>query len=240
MTARVAIGLVVLVTAAPAPAQSLVCSPVYADETGPAVAFRLTGDPDNLYQPWFRFADATGRLVPQSQHTQMRADWQVCLARDITRATDTLPVIVSDGRRSDIEVAVRIGLAVFLILLPWALLAEHLRQTRPVPIPMRHHAHRFIDAFARPLLLQSSTDAPIRSRPRYQPARREVEILIAPGAGRRYPNLSDHRGNVEYDVRRVLCLLENCLVVSRPLRVEGQWVVISVRSNADVKEAGVT
>ena len=114
-------------------------------------------------------------------------------------------------------------------MLSWSLLEEYLRQTRPVPAPMRHHAQQFVDAFARPLLRQSSTGPPIRSRLRYLPAREEVEILIAPSAGRRYPNLSDHKINVEYDVRRVLRLLEDCLVVSRPLRVEGQWVVIPVR-----------
>jgi len=65
-------------------------------------------------------------------------------------------------------------------------------------------------------------------------------VLIAPGSGRRYPNLSDHRVNVEYDVRRVLRLLDDRLVVTRPLRLEGQWVVVSLRSKADVREAGAT
>jgi len=231
MTARIAIGFVVLLTAAPAPAQPFVCSPVHAGESGPAVALRLTGDPDNLYQPWFRFADlATGKFVPQSQYTNLRTDWRVCLARDVPSLVRRAPTASDrDGRTYDIGFAVRIGLAVFLVMLSWSLLEEYLRQTRRVPAPLRYHAQQFVDAFARPLLRQSSTGPPIRSRLRYLPAREEVEILIAPSAGRRYPNLSDHRINVEYDVRRVLRLLEDCLVVSRSLRVEGQWVVIPVR-----------
>ena len=183
-----------------APAQSFVCSPISAGETGPAVARRLTGDPENLYQPWFRFADpATGQFVPQSQHTNLRTDWRVCLARDAPAlARRAPPASDRDGRTYDIGFAVRIGLAVFLVMLSWSLLEEYLRQTRPVPAPLRHHAQQFVDAFARPLLRQASTGPPIRSRLRYLPAREEVEILIAPSAGRRYPNLSDHKINVEY------------------------------------------
>ena len=233
MTPRVAIGLVVLLTAAPrpAPAQSFVCSPIWAGETGPAVALRLTGDAENLYQPWFRFVDpATGRFVPQSRHTNLRTEWRVCLARDTPAlARGAPPASDRGGRIYDIGFAARIGLAVFLIMLSWSLLDEYLRQTRRVPAPLRYHAQQFVDAFARPLVRQSSTGPPIRSRLRYRSVREEVEILIAPSAGRRYPNLSDHKVNVEYDVQRVLRLLEHCLVVSRPLRVEGQWVVIPVR-----------
>ena len=144
--------------------------------------------------------------------------------RDVLRRRAT-----ANGRTYDIGFAVRIGLAVFLVMLSWSLLEEYLRQTWRVPAPLRHHAQQFVEAFERPLLRQSSTGPPIRSRLRYLPAREEVEILIAPSAGRRYPNLSDHKINVEYDVRRVLRLLEDYLVVSRPLRVEGQWVVIPVR-----------
>ena len=202
MTPRVAIGLVVLLTAAPgsAPAQSFVCSPISAGETGPAVALRLTGDPENLYQPWFRFADpATGKFVPQSQHTNLRTGWRVCLARDAPAlARRAPPASDRNGRTYDIGFAVRIGLAVFLVMLSWSLLEEYLRQTWRVPAPLRHHAQQFVDAFERPLLRQSSTGPPIRSRLRYLPAREEVEILIAPSAGRRYPNLSDHKINVEY------------------------------------------
>ena len=44
-----------------------------------------------------------------------------------------------------------------------------------------------------------------------------LDILLAPGAGRRYPNLSDHRSNVEYDVQRVLTLLKDePFVAGRP------------------------
>ena len=69
-------------------------------------------------------------------------------------------------------------------------------------VVMKHFAHRFVREFERPLI-QQPTERPLRSRLRLSPARARVEILLAPGQGRRYPNLSDHRKNVEYDVVRV-------------------------------------
>ena len=64
-----------------------------------------------------------------------------------------------------------------------------------------------------------------------------LEISIAPGAGRRYPNLADHKRNVEYDVNRVMRLLGNHFVVSDRLRAAGKWVVVPIRL-ADVKQTG--
>src|SRR5262245_42316207 len=203
MTPGVATGLLVLVVSAPTVVarQSLVCSPIYAGETGAAVALRLTGDTENLYRPWFRIADASGRFVPQSQYTTLRSNWRVCLPADIsTLSRESQPASERpNGPRYDIEFAARIAAAVFLIMLPWSLLDEYVRRTRPVPAPLRGHAQCFVAAFARPLLTRSSTQPPISWRLRYLPARKEVEVLIAPGTGRRYPNLSDHRVNVEYD-----------------------------------------
>ena len=55
-------------------------------------------------------------------------------------------------------------------------------------------------------------------------ARRDVANLLA--SGHRYPNLDDHRRNVEYDVDRIAYGLRHHPFVRRPLRVEGQWVVV--------------
>ena len=244
MAARVAIWLAVLLSSAPVlvARQSFVCSPIYAGETLPAVALRLTGKTANLYQPWFRIADASGRFVPQSQYIGPRGNWRVCLPAD-SRYLPSRPMPGAsrpEGRMSELGFAARIAVATFLIVLPWLVLDEYVGKTRPVPAPLRDYAQCFVSTFARPLLGRSSTLSPIRSRLRYLPASQEVEVLIAPGSGRRYPNLSDHRVNVEYDVRRVLRLLDDRLVVTRPLRLEGQWVVVSLRSNADVREAGAT
>ena len=71
---------------------------------------------------------------------------------------------------------------------------------------MRRFGARFISEFERPLF-RSAVDSPVKSRLRFAPARQRLEILLAPADGRTYPNLADHRRNVEYDVQRVLRLL---------------------------------
>jgi hypothetical protein len=50
--------------------------------------------------------------------------------------------------------------------------------------------------------------------------------MLAPADGRSYPNLADHRKNVEYDVDRVLRLVNAQPVMSGPLYTRGSWVVI--------------
>jgi hypothetical protein len=154
--------------------------------------------------------------------------------------TPSVAIALFDGRSYDIGFACRVALTVFLMLLSWSLLDEYVRQRWPIPAQLRQTAQEFIDTFARPLLSQQPGGPAIRSRLRYLPRHEELEILIAPNPGRIYPNLSDHRRNVEYDVHRVLSILDDRLALSSPLRTEGLWVVIPVRSNVDGKEAGAT
>ena len=55
----------------------------------------------------------------------------------------------------------------------------------------------------------------------------ELEIFMAPGAGHRYPNLTDHKKNVEYDIARVMGVLGN-YALSKPPRAQGKWVVVTI------------
>ena len=48
------------------------------------------------------------------------------------------------------------------------------------------------------------TIRPVRSALRCNVRRSRFDVLLAPGQGRRYPNLMDHKKNVEYDVARVM------------------------------------
>ena len=66
----------------------------------------------------------------------------------------------------------------------------------------------------------------MRSRLRTGARRGRFDILLAPGKGRRYPNLSDHRQNVEYDVARVMQVLADDSFVSGPLYTHAEWVVV--------------
>jgi hypothetical protein len=53
-----------------------------------------------------------------------------------------------------------------------------------------------------------------------------LEILLAPGDGRRYPNLADHKANFAYDVFRVLQLLRDQPFACAPPYAHGGWVVV--------------
>jgi hypothetical protein len=84
----------------------------------------------------------------------------------------------------------------------------------------------FLNDFERPLLVDGVADRPVYARMRCVPRKRRLEILLAPGSGRRYPNLTDHRRNVEYDVSRIAHHLRKHPFVPNAPRAEGEWVVI--------------
>ena len=66
-----------------------------------------------------------------------------------------------------------------------------------------------------------------------------LDVLLAPDAGLRYPNLTDHKGNVMYDVVRIQrALSEHAFVSSRPY-ARGRWVVVPFRFRVETREAGV-
>jgi hypothetical protein len=104
---------------------------------------------------------------------------------------------------------------------------------------MEHFALRFLREFERPLI-QRPAEHPVRSQLRLSPARARLEILLAPGQGRRYPNLSDHKKNMEYDVVRILQELADDSFVRDPLYTQAGWVVVPFRFKAGRKHAGVT
>ena len=105
---------------------------------------------------------------------------------------------------------------------------------------MRHFADRFVREFERPLIQQHAAERPVRSRVRLQPARTRFDILLAPGTGRRYPNLSDHKQNVEYDVARVLHVLADESFVRRPALCAGRVGRGAVSFQGRSEATGVT
>jgi hypothetical protein len=99
---------------------------------------------------------------------------------------------------------------------------------------MQRAGEQFVVAFAQPLVDSSSGVPPIQARLRFVRRAQRLEISIAPGAGRRYPNLVDHKRNVEYDVSRVMQVLGTDFVLSDRLRAAGRWVVVPIRLNRQV------
>jgi hypothetical protein len=139
-----------------------------------------------------------------------------------------------------------LGAAMVVPLVGWRLLDDHLVRRKTRTIVMRHFATRFVKEFERPLKWLDE-ERPVRSRVRYSVRRGRVDILLAPGTGRRYPNLSDHTKNMEYDVARIMRALADRSFVNGPLYTQAGWVVVPFqflvrrsRGQGGKNEPGVT
>ena len=138
----------------------------------------------------------------------------------------------------DLVFATTAGASALLVLFISAAAASSWRRPRPIPTLLQRAGEEFVTAFAAPLHDSFSTLPPIQTRLRYVRRKQQLEISIAPGPGRRYPNLVDHKRNVEYDVRRVMRLLGAPFVVGGRLRSSGRWVVVPIRV-ANLNQTGV-
>jgi hypothetical protein len=240
---RFAMLVILLGTVAPigAQAQQFVCWPITRGDTASGLALRLTGTTGSLYTDSFQIRDpARGLFVPKSHYERISPRWQACVARGFL--SHAALVRLADRPQPhmpayDITLLWRVGAAVTLVLFGCAIAARYVPD-RAIPPDMQRAGEQFVDAFARPLLDPASGAPPIRARLRFVRRAQHLEICIAPNAGRRYPNLLDHKRNVEYDVNRVAQLIgTDVVVVSDRLRAEGTWVVVPIR-RADLKQAG--
>src|SRR5262249_49343121 len=91
----------------------------------------------------------------------------------------------------------------------------------------------------RPLVRYEDRERPVKSRVRLGARLGRFDILLSPAEGRRYPNLSDHRKNVEYDVARVMRVLADDAFVSGRVYTHAGWIVVPFRFTADSKQSGV-
>jgi hypothetical protein len=246
-------------------AQEFVCWPIAQGDTVAQLSRRLTGDAAAASSHAFQIRDPARKMfVPKSRYQRLSTDWQACVATGpigstprayapvvalggsptvqeeppITStplaASASVPVASGGGAPFDILLAASSGL---LILAISAAAAGSLRP-RPIPPLMQRAGQEFVSAFARPLVDASSSVPPIQARLKFVRRKEQLEIAIAPGPGRRYPNLADHKSNVEYDVSRVMRLLGTRFVVGGRLRAAGRWVVVPIRV-ADVNQTGV-
>lgn len=242
-TRRIPTVVLLLLCAAPpgARAQDFVCWPISRGDTASSLALRLTGDADQAYSDVFQIRDPSRRMfVPKSQYQRLSTDWQACVARGaVKRQLVALAPAVSPAKRlpADVPVIVKIVVVAWLMCLA-CLVVAFLGAARPIPPDLQRAGDTFISEFARPLIDPSSKRPPIAVRLRFRRRSRQLEISIAPGEGRRYPNLVDHKMNVEYDVDRVMGFLGSQFVVSNGLQAAGKWVIVRIRP-ADLKEAGV-
>ena len=240
-------------------AQQFVCWPIAQGDTALELSRRLTGDPSKAYSHTFQIRDPARRMfVPKSRYRRLSTDWQACVAKgrvestpgayapDVAEAAPAVPeqpAITSTslatmpashaappaGRSGmDTIFAARAG-GVFLLMLSIVAAVAASLPPHPIPPLMQRAGEQFVTAFARPLTDPSSDAPPIHARLRFVPRRQQLEISLAPGPGRRYPNLVDHKKNVEYDVTRVMRLLGSHFAMGDRLRTAGKWVVVPIR-----------
>ena len=109
-------------------------------------------------------------------------------------------------------------------VLAWRAIDEHLVERDATVEAMKRFGQTFVREFERPLRQSNGSDRPIESQLRASPDRGRLEILMSPGGGHRYPNLSDHRTNA---VRRgrVLKVLHDERFVCEQVRKRAVVVV---------------
>jgi len=149
------------------------------------------------------------------------------------------PSLVALRARLNVDPAhIWLGAATVVPALGFLILGGYVRRRRASRIFMTQFGYLFVSEFERPLL-QDPAEPAVRTQLRISPYRGRLEICLAPGNGRRYPNLSDHRKNVEYDVDRVLSALADESFVRGRLRMREGWVVVPFRFSARLKQRGV-
>lgn len=221
------------------------CYEIRSGDTAARLAQRFTGNEFNRYENWFQIVDpVTGAFVAKSRYNVIQSGWHVCVATDMLRlrtvpagysaasprrpvlAATALPVNTAVIDRRMLWWSTPLLVLISALVLAWSW--KQIDERRARIEVLKRFGNRFIAEFERPLS-RSVARRPISSRLRYAPHRRKVEILLAPANGHTYPNLVDHRRNVEYDVDRVLHLLRHEPFIGGSPYAEGRWVVIPCR-----------
>jgi len=134
----------------------------------------------------------------------------------------------------------KLGATVVVLWLGWWNVDDYLDRRKTASIIVRCFVDRFVDEFERPLVRYDVGKRAVRSRLRRGARLRRFDILLAPGEGRHYPNLSDHKKNVEYDVARVMRALGDESFVSGALYTQAEWIVVPIHITVRPKPSGVT
>ena len=235
-----------------APADRFTCFVIRPGDTAASLALRLTGDAAHRREPWFQIVDPAGsRFILKAEYRRIFPGWHVCVAegrvktgliavqeRSQEPVPRRQPPSVDIARKTRLT-AVWLGVLLMLVtLLVWRVATSYSNGRRTVLNIMTGFGERFIREFERPLMRPGSHDRALESRLRFKPRRRRLDILLAPHDGRTYPNLSDHRMNVEYDVGRVLRRLRDDRFVGEQLFVRGRWLIVRCRFRANAEVEG--
>jgi hypothetical protein len=234
--------LILLFTAAPgdASAQPFVCSSIRQGDTAARLALRLTNSAENRHAPWFQILDpASSRFIRKDAYGAIRPGWKVCIARAAAASQERRQIAIPSDRAKretaplfdrlaamDLAYAWMMALAILAPLVASPVVKKYFDKRCAMLDSMSRFAAVFVREFAQPLPRQHATDQPIKVRLQCAPYRARLEILLAPNKGHSYPNLSDHRKNLEYDIERVLRLVPDQPFIPGEAYSRGNWVVI--------------
>lgn len=227
-----------------ASAQQFVCSDVRQGDTAARLALRLTNNPEARHQPWFQIIDpARAQFVSKSSYDLILPGWRVCLAAGAPqeaqsttgqvshRASPAALSLVDRLTTADLATSWILVLGILAPFLASPLAKKYLDRRRQTLDGMTTFAVAFIREFAQPLPRLHPADRPLAVDLRCAPYRERLEILVAPAQGHSYPNLSDHKKNLIYDIERVLRVVPAQSFVCREPYQQGRWVVIPFQRN---------
>ncbi len=142
-----------------------------------------------------------------------------------------------NGVSPDLFVWCAFGVAAVLF---WITADSYFSQRQRTVRAMTEYGEQFLREFKSPLIDPVLNVAPIRSRVRVSADDGRLEICLAPAGGSRYPNLSDHKENVAYDVGRIVRSLRNPSFVCRPMHAKGAWVVVPFQFHGSPNKEGAS
>ena len=238
-----------------AAAPGFICHPVQPGDSASAIALRLTQSNRGWNEPGFQIFDPiAARFIPKARYRRIQPGWQVCVVESLM----STPFLSSDrpvsASRHEVprtvaapaaKVAARAGVPTRWWWLPllamapvmaWAVFKTVANRSDMVARTLETFAADFIREFERPLIDERARQSALHAQISLSPRTRSMEVLLAPAGGRRYPNLEDHRSNVEYDIRRVLTLLDDRRFSCGPIRSQGPWVAFPFRLTSIPKE----
>lgn len=230
----------------------MVCHAVHRGDTASAIARRLTGRAQNRHEPWFQIYDpGAARFIPKRAYERIQPGWQACIAQQAPAyAPEAAPTHVARSLHGQpagpLAVLTLMGVQgwwwlAFLCAgatLMWTLAQNHGSRRQATVRALEQFGRTFVREFERPLMQQRSGASPVQAK-LHIPHGRRLEIHLAPSAGYRYPNLSDHRQNVEYDIQRVVAVVSDLRFTSGEPVARGRWVIIPFHFDAGVDKEHV-
>jgi hypothetical protein len=211
-----------------------VCYTVRPGDTASRMALRLMGDIDGRHDARFQILDPVAlRFIPKAAYTHIQPGWQACVQQDVIFHAPDVDRTYNSASLID-------GLGwwwlTFLCvgsLVAWMTAQNIVDRRQATARALDAYGRAFVREFERPLRHSGTPSAAatpaLRSQLTLHPQRGQLEVLVAPGDGHRYPNLADHRRNVEYDILRIMQALDDRRFVCGRLDARGPWIVIPFR-----------